>query len=61
MSVFCLFSGRDHLADLGIDEKILLKGILEKYGARLSTKFTWFKILYNGGILLSVAMNVRIP
>jgi hypothetical protein len=33
--------GRDHLEDLDIDRRIILKCILGKYGVRMWTRFIW--------------------
>jgi hypothetical protein len=32
-------TGRDHSEDLGVDERIILEWILQKYGGRLWTAF----------------------
>jgi hypothetical protein len=35
---------RDHLEDLDVDGNIILKLILNKYGARVWTGFIWLRI-----------------
>jgi hypothetical protein len=34
---------RDHLEDLGIDRRIILKLILKKYGGRVRTNTVWLR------------------
>jgi hypothetical protein len=36
--------GRDHLGDLGVDGKIILKRILGKQDVRMWTAFIWLKM-----------------
>jgi hypothetical protein len=36
--------GRNHLEDLGIDERILIKWILMKWSGRAWTEFIWHRI-----------------
>jgi hypothetical protein len=43
--------GRDCLEDPGIDGKIVLKYILNKYSVRMWTGFIWLKIGTSGGVL----------
>jgi hypothetical protein len=42
---------RDHLEDVGVDGQIILKGTFKKWDMRLWTKFVWFRIGINGGLL----------
>jgi hypothetical protein len=37
--------------DLGVDGKILLEWILEKYGEKVWTGFMWLRIGTSGGLL----------
>jgi hypothetical protein len=43
--------GRDHSEDLGIDEKIILEGILGKLDGKVWIGFIWLKIGSSGGPL----------
>jgi hypothetical protein len=43
--------GRDHSEQIEVDEKIILKWILEKYGLRVWTGFVWLRIRAGGGLL----------
>jgi len=43
--------GRDHLEDLGIDERIITEWILGKQGKKLWTGFIWLKIGNSGELL----------
>jgi hypothetical protein len=36
--------GRDHLEDVGIDVRIILKWIMKQYGVRLWTCFIWLRM-----------------
>jgi hypothetical protein len=36
--------GRDHLEDLDVDEKLIWKRILKKYGGRIWTGFSWLRV-----------------
>jgi hypothetical protein len=42
---------RDHLEDLVVDVKIILKGILSKYDLMVRAGFMWFRIRTIGGRL----------
>jgi len=44
---------RDYLEDLGIDGKIILEWILEKWRRKAWTGFIWLRIWTNGGPLLT--------
>jgi hypothetical protein len=39
------------LGRLGVDVKIILKRILNKYGVNLWTRYTWFRMGCRGGLL----------
>jgi hypothetical protein len=41
----------DQLIDLGVDERIILKGKLKKQDIRTWTTFIWFRIGTGGGLL----------
>jgi hypothetical protein len=43
--------GRDHLEDLGIDGKIILKWMLGKEGGKMRTGYMWLRIETIGGLL----------
>jgi hypothetical protein len=43
--------GRNHLGDLSIDERIILKWILKKQGMRMWTGFMWLRIRTNSRLL----------
>jgi hypothetical protein len=43
--------GRDHLEDLGVNGKVILKLILKKKGGRMWTGFIWLRIGTGGGLL----------
>jgi hypothetical protein len=43
--------GQDHLEDLVINRRILIKWILNKYDVRVWTGFNWFVIGTSGGLL----------
>jgi hypothetical protein len=43
--------GKDHSEDLGIDERIILKWILGKYGLGVWTGFIWLRMGIGGGLL----------
>jgi hypothetical protein len=42
--------GRDHLEDLGVDVKLILKSILRKYSGKMWTGFIWLRIGTSGGL-----------
>jgi hypothetical protein len=42
--------GKDHLEDVGVDERIMLKFILNKWDGRLRTGLIWFRIGTSGGL-----------
>ena len=44
--------GRDHLKDLDVYGRILLKWIFEKWNGEAWTKLRWFRIDTRGGHLL---------
>jgi len=46
-----IFKGREHLEDLGIDGKIILEWILDKFGGKVWTEFIWFRIGSSGWLL----------
>jgi len=39
-----ILKGRGHLGDLGVDGKIILIWLLNKYGVRMWTEFNWIWI-----------------
>jgi hypothetical protein len=41
----------DHLGDLGVDERILLKWIFERWGGEAWTGLIWLRVGTDGGIL----------
>jgi hypothetical protein len=43
--------GKDYSKDVGVDEKIILEWILEKYGGKFWTGFIWFRVGISGGHL----------
>jgi hypothetical protein len=42
---------RDHLEDLGADERIILKWVLKILGGRACTGFIWLRIGTSAGLL----------
>jgi hypothetical protein len=42
---------RDHLGDLDVDDKIILKRIFKKHDGRVCTGFSWIGKGTGGGIL----------
>jgi len=52
-TVFCLenLKGRDNFKDLGVDGKIILDWILEKYGGKMWSGFVWHRTEISGGLL----------
>jgi hypothetical protein len=44
--------GRDHVRDLGVDGRIILKWILKKCGVKVWTGLIWLRIGTGGGLLL---------
>jgi hypothetical protein len=54
--------GRDHSEDLGVDGKIILGRILDKYGWKVQTGCFWVMIGTSGGAPVNtVMMNLRVP
>jgi len=43
--------GRDHSEDVGLDGKIILEWMLEKWDRKLWTGCIWHEIETNGGLL----------
>jgi hypothetical protein len=52
---------RDHLEDLGVDERIILKWILNSQGSNAWTGSIWFSIEARGRALVITAMNLMFP
>jgi hypothetical protein len=50
---------RKHLGDLGIDGRIILKLILEKYDVMMSTGLIWLRIGTSGGTPEKTIKNLR--
>jgi hypothetical protein len=48
---------KGHLCDIGIDGRIILKLILEKYSVRVWMGFNWLKIWPDG--MFNKAMNLK--
>jgi hypothetical protein len=42
---------KSHLRDLGADERIIIKCILEKEGVRMWSKFTWLTVGSKDGLV----------
>jgi hypothetical protein len=42
---------RNHLGELAIDGKIVLKWIFGKLGVRMRTSFNWLRVASSGGFL----------
>jgi hypothetical protein len=43
--------GTEHLGDLYVAARIILKLILNKCGMRMWTGFNWLRMWFNGGLL----------
>ena len=43
--------GRDHLEDLGVDERIILRWIFRKWDVWVWTRLSWLRIGTVGGLL----------
>jgi hypothetical protein len=43
--------GRDHLGDLGVDERIILEWVLKNWVMRMWTEFIWLRTEARGRLL----------
>jgi hypothetical protein len=54
--------GRDHLKDLGVDEKMILKCIVGKWDGKLWAERFWLRIKTIGWLAgVDTVMNLRFP
>jgi len=53
---------RDHLGDLSVDERIILRWIFGKWDEGVWTGSGWLRIgTVGGGALVTAVMNLRVP
>jgi len=52
---------RDHLADPGVDGRIIIRYIFRKWDVGVWTGSSWPRIATGGGALVSAVMNLRVP
>jgi hypothetical protein len=45
------FEGKKHLKNIGVDGRIILRWILNKFKFRMWTEFMWLRIFTIGGLL----------
>jgi hypothetical protein len=43
--------GGDHMEDIGVDERIILQWMLERWGGEVWTGCIWLTVGTNGGLL----------
>jgi hypothetical protein len=46
-----ILKGRDHLADVGVDGRIIFEWILEKLDGKVWTGYIWLMTGISGGVL----------